>query len=122
MNGPALLPARGRLGRERRTVAAMIGLRCRDLHAAGPGLCDECRALADYADYRLDRCPYGGEKPTCVNCPVHCYSSRDRERMKKVMRYSGPRMLLRHPVLAIRHLLDGRKQAPLPGSRGPGRA
>ena len=32
--------------------------------------------------------------------------------MKQVMRYAGPRMLWRHPILAIRHLLDG--QRPLP--------
>lgn len=115
-----LLPTRGRLGRERRTVAAMVALRCRDLHGAGGELCDACRTLADYADYRLDRCPYGDEKPTCVNCPIHCYAKREREEMKEVMRYAGPRMLLRHPILAIRHMLDGRKQAPpLKGRPGP---
>ena len=107
-----LLPTRGRLGRERRTVAAMVALRCRDLHGTGTPLCEGCRTLAGYADHRLDRCPYGDEKPTCVNCPIHCYAKEERERMKEVMRYSGPRMLLRHPILAIRHMLDGRKEAP----------
>ena len=120
MSGSAVPPFRGRLGRERRTVAAMIALRCRDLHGVGPELCDECRSLSGYADYRLDRCPYGDEKPTCVNCPIHCYARVERERMKEVMRYSGPRMLFRHPLLAIRHLLDGRKQAPLSRGRGRG--
>jgi hypothetical protein len=33
-----------------------------------------------------------------------------RDRVKEVMRFSGPRMLLRHPILAIRHLLDGRRE------------
>lgn len=28
------------------------------------------------------------------------------------MRYSGPRMLLKHPVMAIRHLLHARKAVP----------
>ena len=32
-----------------------------------------------------------------------------RERVREVMRYSGPRMLWRHPVLAAAHLMDGRK-------------
>jgi Nitrous oxide-stimulated promoter len=112
VNRPSLLPTRGRLGRERRTVAAMIELRCRDLHAVEAGACDECQSLGEYADARLEKCPYGDEKPTCVNCPIHCYARAERERMKEVMRYSGPRMLLRHPILAIRHMLDGRKQAP----------
>jgi len=30
------------------------------------------------------------------------------------MRASGPRMLFRHPLLAIRHLLDGLREKPLP--------
>ena len=112
-----LLPTHGRLGRERRTVAAMVALRCRDLHGTDGELCTECRTLGDYADYRLDRCPYGDEKPTCVNCPIHCYAKTERAQMKEVMRYSGPRMLLRHPILAIRHMLDGRKEAPPLGTR-----
>jgi len=29
-----------------------------------------------------------------------------------VMRYAGPRMLRRHPILAIMHILDGRDPAP----------
>jgi hypothetical protein len=33
-----------------------------------------------------------------------------REKVKKVMKYSGPRMLLHHPVLALHHVFDGRKK------------
>jgi hypothetical protein len=32
-----------------------------------------------------------------------------RENIRDVMHYSGPRMLRRHPFLAIRHLLAGWK-------------
>jgi len=32
-----------------------------------------------------------------------------KEKVKKVMRYSGPRMLLHHPVLALHHAVDGFK-------------
>jgi hypothetical protein len=71
-----------------------------------------CKKLADYADHRLGKCPYGDAKPTCVNCPIHCYAAEERARMKEVMRFAGPRMILRHPILAIRHVLDGRKEAP----------
>jgi hypothetical protein len=35
-----------------------------------------------------------------------------RERVKEVMKYSGPRMTYRHPLLAFFHLVDGRKKAP----------
>ena len=35
----------------------------------------------------------------------HCYKPEMRERIRQVMRYSGPRMITKHPVAAIRHLL-----------------
>lgn len=100
------------LERERRTVAAMIRIYCRDRHRTRGELCAECRRLHDYAMGRLDRCPFGEDKPTCAQCPVHCYQPALRERIREVMRYAGPRMLWRHPWLAICHLLEGRKPAP----------
>jgi hypothetical protein len=114
----ALREAR-RLARERRTINAMIAIYCRDHHQRR-GLCVACAGLAEYAGARLDRCPYGTAKPTCVNCPIHCYAQRMRDAVREVMRYAGPRMLRRHPVLAIAHLLDGRREAPpTPGTRHP---
>ena len=47
-----------------------------------------------------------------MKCPTHCYKPEMRERVRAVMRYSGPRMLREHPVLAIAHLADGRRRAP----------
>lgn len=111
-----------RLARELATIRAMVGIYCRDHHgmraAARGSLCPECKGLMDYATRRLDRCVFGDDKPTCANCKVHCYSATMRERVRIVMRYAGPRMLWRHPVLAIAHLVDGRHEAPaLPRSR-----
>ena len=100
-----------RLDRERRTVAAMVAMYCRDHHGVEGGLCDECRELEGYAGYRLDKCPYGEGKPTCVACPIHCYGPEQRERVQRVMRYSGPRMMRRHPLLAVFHLFDARRRS-----------
>ena len=108
----ALALARTRLGREWRTIGVMIGIYCRDHHAAGKGLCSECQGLLDYAGVRLERCHFGLEKPVCVKCPVHCYLPARREQVRAVMRYAGPRMLWRHPVLSLRHWVDGWKKAP----------
>ena len=94
----------------------MIGIFCRDRHA-GHGLCHACTALNAYARARLERCVYGPAKPTCVNCPIHCYRPELREAIREVMRYAGPRMLARHPILAITHVLDGRRSAPQRRSR-----
>jgi len=96
-----------RLAREWQTLVAMVECYCRDHHAAGASLCPECRELLDYAAVRLERCRFGAEKPVCAKCPVHCYQPARREQVKAVMRYAGPRMLWRHPILSLRHWLDG---------------
>jgi hypothetical protein len=105
-----------RLRREQRTIAAMIRIWCEahPLHvrARYGDLCAGCDALLDYASYRLLRCPYGEEKPTCKKCPIHCYTKDRRELMHEVMRFAGPRMLLRHPVLAFHHLRDEKRGVP----------
>ena len=31
---------------------------------------------------------------------------REREKIREVMRFSGPRMLFHHPVAAVRHLIE----------------
>ncbi len=90
----------------------MIALFCRDQHGCKVQLCPECVTLAIYARQRLEKCPFGDEKPTCAQCPVHCYKPACREQIKIVMRYAGPRMLFRRPLLAMRHMLDERKAAP----------
>jgi predicted amidophosphoribosyltransferase len=99
-----------RIAREKQTVEAMVAIYCRGAHGSDGPLCAECRELLDYAFCRLDRCPFGADKGTCANCPVHCYKPAMKERVKAAMRYAGPRMLWRHPVLALRHWIDGRRQ------------
>jgi hypothetical protein len=94
-----------RLAREWKTVTAMIRVYCRDQH--GGAMCPQCADLARYVRLRLDRCRFGGDKPTCARCPVHCYQRDRREQIRAVMRYAGPRMLWRHPWLSLWHLQDG---------------
>ena len=101
-----------RIARESKTVAVMISGYCRAHHPGGK-LCPDCAALRDYALDRLHRCPFGEGKTTCAKCPAHCYRPDMREKIKAVMRYSGPRMLFRHPLLAVRHLIDKRRKQPV---------
>lgn len=98
------------LERERLTISRMVDIYCNDHHDAD-GRCDDCDIFMNYAEVRLDKCPYGEDKPTCSNCPVHCYKPHYREQAKAIMRYAGPRMLLRHPVLTISHYIDGLRKA-----------
>ena len=101
-----------RLTREWKTMEAMIKIYCQDHHGSGTTLCAECQGLLDYATVRLERCRFGEEKPTCARCPVHCYQRTRREQVKVVMRQAGPRMLWEHPVMSLRHWLDGFREAP----------
>ena len=100
---------RGRLRREWRTMQAMVAIYCRGhghTAAAGQKLCNDCGGFLDYAARRLEKCPYGPAKPTCAKCPIHCYKPQPREFARQVMRYAGPRMMLRHPWLSLTHFTD----------------
>lgn len=93
---------------ELKTIARMIGLYCRGHNHAPTGLCEACSELLAYAEGRIGKCPFGVGKPVCNQCTVHCYKPDMRERVREVMRYAGPRMMARHPILAIRHLVRSR--------------
>ena len=99
------------MDREARTLATMVGLSCREQHGLGE-LCPDCKEMLDYALERLARCPFQEAKTTCAKCRVHCYRPAMRARVRAVMRYSGPRMTYRHPVLAMRHFIDGLRRQP----------
>lgn len=111
LNGERFGP--GRLRREWETLRAMILCYCHDLHRTpAKGLCPDCQELLSYASVRLERCRFDETKPTCAKCPVHCYAADRRDQVKTVMRYAGPRMLWRHPVLSLFHWLDTFRQPP----------
>ncbi|HJX35564.1 MAG TPA: nitrous oxide-stimulated promoter family protein [Dehalococcoidales bacterium] len=95
-----------RLAREIKTVDTMILLYCKKVHKTVDGLCSECEALQSYAHARLTKCPHEEIKPKCAKCQIHCYALAQRARIQAVMRYSGPRMLLHRPDLAVQYLLD----------------
>ena len=87
----------------------MIALYCRKNHSRHT-LCPDCAALDAYARMRSDKCPFMETKTFCSNCKVHCYKPEMREQIRQVMRFSGPRMIFTHPVMAIRHVIESRKE------------
>ncbi len=101
-----------RIRQEQRTIDAMLEIYCRDQHGGRGALCPDCDRLRDYAHRRLANCPFQEEKPVCNRCEIHCYSQAMREGVREVMRYSGPRMSLRHPWLALLHLVDKLRAVP----------
>ena len=94
-----------RIEREKQTVSLMIRLYCRKKEG-NRVLCEECRELEGYAHKRLTACRYGEQKTSCKKCPTHCYRKDMRDKIRAVMRFSGPRMILYHPIEAIRHMFQ----------------
>jgi len=76
-----------------------------------PAVCVECAELLAYAEKRRAYCPKD-PKPFCSYCDTHCYTEDMRERMRDVMRYAGPRSVLRgHAIDSVKHLVEGRRHA-----------
>lgn len=101
----------GRRSRERRAISYMIASYCHSEHGTrGEKLCPDCSALAEYADTHIARCPHMATKTFCGHCPTCCYAPEQLQAIKKVMRRAGLRTFARHPVLTIRHGLDGVKK------------
>lgn len=104
-----MMDIRSKREREKETVSLMIAIFCRS-HHGGRALCPECAALDAYARQRSEKCPFMETKTFCSNCRVHCYKPDMREKIRAVMRFSGPRMIFHHPIMAIRHVIESQKE------------
>lgn len=96
--------------REKAMVSQMIALYCKKTHKTKKGLCSGCAELDRYARARSDKCPFMETKTFCSNCRVHCYKPEMREKIRLVMRFSGPRMILHHPIAAMRHVIETKRE------------
>jgi len=95
----------GKIETEKQTVAYMIGLYCKKKHKT-TSLCNTCEELKVYALERLTRCQYGDSKAACKNCTTHCYKVIMRQRIRDVMKFSGPRMIFYYPIDYVQHLFN----------------
>ena len=95
---------RGRIEKEKKVITLMINIYCKKKHKTKDGLCKECKELMDYAHKRLTFCKFGDEKTTCAKCPIHCYKKDMKAKVKEVMRFSGPRLIIYNPMELIRHM------------------
>ena len=82
---------------EMKLIPVMIRTYCRGNHKTerkaegvkGKELCSKCKELAEYAAFRLEKCPFKRNKGFCSYCKIHCYKPEYRAEMKEVMKYSG---------------------------------
>ncbi len=97
-----------RIDAHKKTIVLMIGLYCRDHQhkdaKKDSSLCDDCQKIKEYSILKLINCPFGGSKPVCSKCTVHCYKPGMRKKVREIMRYAGPRMLFEHPMIALKHV------------------
>ena len=94
-----------RIENEKAVVAKMIRLYYRrKLGLLEPST--EEMELLSYAERRLTHCKFGDQKPACKRCPIHCYRSDMRAKIREVMRWAGPRMIIYDPIAAIKHILN----------------
>ena len=96
----------GRIENEKRVIKLMIVIYCRKKHKVRDkdGMCEECRELLEYAHFRLSKCPFGNSKSTCGKCKIHCYKPEMRTKVKEVMKFSGPRLIIYNPFELIKHV------------------
>ncbi len=89
-----------------KTVFLMIKVYCKRKHNTTNELCADCNELFLYSQKRVEKCPFGENKPICASCKVHCYKPDKREQIRQIMRFSGPKMTYLHPYYAFMHLWD----------------
>lgn len=96
---------KSRIDREKEVVSKMVKLYCRKRLGMAE-LNEEYKELICYSHRRLDSCKFGDKKPACKRCPIHCYKPDMREKIRNIMRWAGPRMIIYDPIAAIRHILN----------------
>lgn len=94
-----------RIEREKQTVRKMIELYCSH-RLKQDTLPEEYQHLAEFACRRLNQCKYGENKTACRDCPTHCYAPKEREQIREIMQWVGPRMILYSPKDAIIHICE----------------
>ncbi len=114
----------GKIGKDVRVLADFVEIFCRENHrdesreplaasdpnlrfALGdrdPAVCADCRKLLQHSISKRIQCPYD-PKPMCKKCPTHCYAPGYREKMRRVMRFSGLYLVKRGRLDMLFHYL-----------------
>ena len=95
----------GSINSEKIVISQMIRLYCKHKLKLME-ISTEHLELEAYAHKRLDGCKFGDNKPACKHCTIHCYRPDMRQKVREVMRWAAPRMILYNPIAAIKHLFN----------------
>ena len=92
--------------KEKENIRKTFGVYCKNHHGGRNGkLCPSCTALLATVFTKMDRCPYGITKPICDRCENPCFSKSQNIEFRKIMTANQKSMLLRHPIMTIKHKL-----------------
>lgn len=100
-----------RIQEEKDLIETMISIYCKGKghkRKENQELCESCNELKIFAFLQINKCVKldTNQKAICGLCKYKCYS-RNKEmelKMKEVMKYSGPRMIFKHPIKTIKHV------------------
>ena len=93
---------------EKIIVKQMIEIYCKHHHKS-VDLCDSCKEILDYSWMKIDKCPVMETKTFCSKCSIHCYNQEMAEKIRIIMRFSGPRIFMYHPIITLKHAYVSRK-------------
>lgn len=94
--------------KERENIRKTFGVYCNANHETTDGkLCPKCTALLTTVMLKIQRCPYGIGKPICDRCETPCFGEKPTNEFREIMKSGQKKMLLSHPLMAVRHKLAG---------------
>ena len=92
--------------KEKANIKKTFAVYCHKEHdTSGDKLCPKCTALLATVLMKMNRCPYGITKPICDRCESPCFSKSQNIEFRKIMTANQKSMLLRHPIMTIKHKL-----------------
>ena len=98
-------PIPNNVPKEKKNIRKTFEVYCHAHHGTSGKLCPKCTALLATAMTHIDRCPYGITKPICDRCDRPCFGAAATRDFRHIMGTTQKRMLLRHPMQAVKHKL-----------------
>lgn len=94
--------------KEKENIRKTFGVYCNANHGTTDNkLCPKCTALLTTVMLKIQRCPYGIAKPICDGCETPCFGEVPTNEFRNIMKAGQKKMLLSHPLMAVKHKLAG---------------
>lgn len=85
----------------------MIRIYCKKHHNTDETLCNDCSDLLEYSENVLNQCEIDDELDS-EKFKYYYDDIEKMEKLKEIMKYSGFRIMLYHPIISIRHIFSNK--------------